>query len=167
MTSIRIRPRFQQQISRSADSLMQLFEQKLIDSENSCIGSVIPDNHVLLKINPLERHFWSPQLWLTFDGKEDGTTLMRGLYGPSPSVWTFFIFGYSFLGIAALFVTLAGLSQLNLDMAAPILWVLPFIVLLALGIYIAAQMGQKLGVQQTFQIHQFLESTLKEKISIH
>lgn len=166
MTSIRIRPRFQQRITRSPESLMQLFEQFITD-EKGCIVSIIPDNHVLLKINASEHHFWSPQLWLTFDAESDGTTLLRGLYGPSPSVWTLFVFGYGGLGVAALFITMAGLSQLSLDMPAPILWALPFIVLLALGIYITAQVGQKLGVQQTFELHQFLETTLEEKISIH
>lgn len=129
--------------------------------------SIIPDNHVLLKINASEHHFWSPQLWLTFDVEPDGTTLLRGLYDSSPSVWTLFVFGYGGLGIAALFITMAGLSQLSLDMSAPILWALPFIALLALGIYITAQVGQKLGVQQTFELHHFLETTLEEKISIH
>ncbi|AFM05218.1 hypothetical protein Fleli_2865 [Bernardetia litoralis DSM 6794] len=167
MTSIRIRPRFQQRITRSPESLMQLFEQQLIACENGCVGSIIPENHVLIQINSSERHFWSPQLWLTFDSESDGSTLMRGLYGPSPSVWTLFIFGYGALGVAALFITLAGLSQLNLDMSAPILWALPIIFSLALGIYITAQMGQKLGAQQTFELHQFLETTLDEKISIH
>lgn len=166
MTSIRIRPRFQQHITRSPESLMQLFEQKLTD-EDHCIVSMIPNNHVLLKVGASEHHFWSPQLWLTFDTEPDGTTLLRGLYGPGPSVWTLFVFGYGALGILALFITMAGLSQLSLDMAAPILWALPIIGLLALGIYITAQVGQKLGAQQTFQLHQFLETTLEEKISIH
>lgn len=166
MTSIRIRPRFQQHITRSPESLMQLFEQKLTD-EDHCIVSMIPNNHVLLKVGASEHHFWSPQLWLTFDTEPDGTTLLRGLYGPGPSVWTLFVFGYGALGILALFITMAGLSQLSLDMPAPILWALPIIGLLALGIYITAQVGQKLGAQQTFQLHQFLETTLEEKISIH
>lgn len=167
MTSIRIRPRFQERISRSPESLMQLFEQQLMDSERRCVGTIIPDNHVLIKINPSERHFWSPQLWLTFDTEPNGNTLLRGLYGPSPSVWTLFVFGYGALGVAALFIAMAGLAQLNLDMPAPILWALPVIALLALGIYITAQIGQKLGAQQTFELHHFLETTLEEKISIH
>jgi hypothetical protein len=145
---------------------MQLFEQQLTDEDN-CIVSIIPDNHVLLKIGVSEHHFWSPQLWLTFDTESDGNTLLRGLYGPGPSVWTLFVFGYGALGVAALFIAMAGLAQLNLDMPAPILWALPFIGLCALGIYITAQVGQKLGAQQTFQLHQFLETTLEEKISIH
>jgi hypothetical protein len=167
MTSIRIRPRFQQHITRSSESLLQLFEQQFITGEPSCTGTIIPDNHVLIKINPSERHFWSPQLWLTFDTEDDGNTLLRGLYGPGPSVWTLFVFGYGALGVAALFIAMAGFAQLNLDMPAPILWALPFIGLCALGIYITAQVGQKLGAQQTFQLHQFLETTLEEKISIH
>lgn len=166
MTSIRIRPRFQQHITRSPETLMQLFEQQLTNEDN-CIVSIIPDNHVLIKVGIAEHHFWSPQLWLTFDTETDGNTLLRGLYGPGSSVWTLFVFGYGALGMSALFIAMAGFAQLNLDMPAPILWALPFIALLALGIYIAAQIGQKLGVQQTFQLHQFLETTLGEKISIH
>lgn len=167
MTSIRIRPRFQQHITNNPKALIQLFEPYLTTDEDDYIVSIIPENHVLIKIGASEHHFWSPQLWLTFETESDNTTLLRGLYSPEPSVWTLFVFGYGILGILTLFISIIGFSQLNLDMPAPILWALPFLGLLALGIYITAQMGQKIGAQQTFQLHQFLETTLKQKISIH
>ncbi|MCC5943732.1 MAG: hypothetical protein JJT94_02255 [Bernardetiaceae bacterium] len=166
MTSLRIRPRFQRTSKQTPEALMQRFEEKLNQCERGCVGSIIPENHVLIKIKQEDRHFWSPQLWLTFDAETDGTTTIRGLYGPGPSVWTLFIFGYGALGVLALFIGIAGFSQLSLDMPAHILWALPVIGLLALAIYISAQIGQKLGAQQTFQIHHFLEETLEERIII-
>ena len=53
------------------------------------------------------------------------------------------------------------------SLEVPGFWLVPYLPWISLGIYITAQVGQKLGAQQTFQLHQFLETTLEEKISIH
>ena len=65
------------------------------------------DNHVFIRFLKEETHLWSPQLHLElldeaeFGGKAD-TTRISGLFGPNPTLWTFFMFLH--FGIATLFV---------------------------------------------------------------
>ena len=164
MTSLRIRPRFSQIIPDSQEKIEEKVKLKLKEPQNDCVGSVIP-GFIVLKIPHTERHYWSPQLSLSLEEHEEGT-LIRGLYGPNPTVWAMFTFGYSALGIIALFITIVGFSNKSLGIEAPILWVLPVLAGIALILYFVAQTGQKIGVEQTFTIHHFYEETIGQKVHI-
>ncbi len=164
MTSIRIRPRFQQIIPDSQEKIESKIKLKLKESQTDCVGSVIP-GFIVFKIPHSERHYWSPQLSLSLEEHEGGT-LIRGLYGPNPTVWAMFTFGYSALGLIALFISIIGFSNVSLGLEAPQLWALPVLAGVALILYFIAQTGQKIGVEQTFTIHHFYEETMGEKVHI-
>ena len=98
MTSFRIRPRFKTTSHLSPIEIQQRLEKRLQSHPNDCIGKVIP-NYVVLKIPKKEQHYWSPQLSLQLEESETADTVIRGLYGPSPNVWSLFTFGYASMGI--------------------------------------------------------------------
>jgi hypothetical protein len=102
---------------------------------------------------------------LTFEQEED-RVIVRGLYGPNPTVWAIFFFGYVALGLSSLFLGLWGLTRLSLEMDASILWALPVFGVIALILYFSAQVGQKLGAQQLFDIHHLYEDLMKEHIQV-
>jgi hypothetical protein len=54
-----------------------------------------------------------------------------------------FIFFYTGIGVGVLFSGLYGLARLNLKLEAPILWLIPVLLGLALFLYFIAQAGQK------------------------
>ena len=164
MTSIRIRPRFRLYSDKAIADIQQKIHDGLKDGDHPCTGVIVP-GFITLKIIQKERHFWSPQLTLNLE-EEEGKTLIRGLYGPNPTVWAIFTLGYGACGILSLFAAVLGLSQLTLGTSAWGLWVLPGLAGLALILYFASQAGQKLGVEQTFAIHHFLEGVLGERIKI-
>ena len=60
-----------------------------------------------------------------------------------------------------------GYPKLSLDQEAPILWSLPIFATIAFGMYLIAQFGQKIGVEQTFRLHHFFEETVGEKVHIN
>ena len=164
MTSLRIRPRFSQIISEPQVKIEERMKTKLKEPDIDCVGRVIP-GFIVLKIPQSERHYWSPQLSLSLEEHEEGT-LVRGLYGPNPTVWAMFTFGYSALGLIALFIAIIGSSKVSLGLEAPILWVLPVLAGLAVILYFVAQTGQKIGVEQTFTIHHFYEEAIGQKVHI-
>ena len=133
--------------------------------EAECIGECLP-NYIVLKVPQEDQHYWSPQLSLMLEPMEKGT-IIRGLYGPKPSIWTMFIFAYAVLGVGAMFVGIIGFARLNLNMPAPILWLLLVIAILALLVYLTAQVGQKKGAEQTFRIHHFYEKVVGNKVKVH
>lgn len=158
MTAIEIRPRFRKVVAIPSEEALQRIRQAL-DAPQSKIRGYIVDHHVVLKIPPEEQHYWSPQLSLELEAEED-STLIRGLYGPKPSVWLMFIFFYAILGFVSLVVMVMGFSQLNLNLSARILWLLPIALLLMVMVYLSAKAGQKKGHSQMEELHRFFEGAI-------
>lgn len=164
MTSFRIRPRFRVTVPMMPEDIKNRFREKLAMPECPCEASFFPQ-HIVLRLPEEARHLWSPKLEISLEPSEEGT-LIRGLYGPSQQVWTFFTIGYGAIGVLALFITIIGTSQLMLDLPGHILWVLPFLGGVALFLYLLSQTGQKLGAEQTFTLHHFFEHTLELKTPV-
>ena len=88
MSTIEIRPRFQKTVELSQQKILDRIQNSL-DSDDIPIKGYIVDHHVVLKVLEKDRHFWSPQLDLEIEEKEEGC-LIRGIFGPHPSVWFMF-----------------------------------------------------------------------------
>jgi hypothetical protein len=139
------------------------FHKKL--AEDPIFDVVEIPGHIILKIKKEAQHYWSPQLNLALEEVDDGT-LIRGRYEPHHNVWTLFILIYLALSILALFVFIFGASQWGLGLPAKILWLIPVLLAMAAGLYFVSQIGQKLGAEETFALHHFVEENLGVKIHI-
>ena len=153
MTQLRVRPRFQQHLDAAPEEVIEAFRHALSQDDATCKGSIL-EHRVHLRIPHAQQHYWSPQLHLELEATEHGS-LVRGLYGPRPGVWTMFIFLYTGVGFLCLMGTLYGLSQWTLDLPATGFWSFPAGLLLLAGIWLAAQVGQRKGREQTLQLHAF------------
>ncbi len=165
MSSYRIRPRFKHLSNYSSKEIQHIIETHLDESNATCTGSISP-GFITLKIPQEDRHYWSPQLTLSIEEQQEGS-IIRGLYGPNPKVWSMFMFSYTAIGSIAFFIAIIGFSNYSLGVDAKILWFLPLLIGLALGLYIVAQIGQKTGAQQMFTLHHFYEDVLGEKVKVH
>lgn len=125
-----------------------------------CTG-MATEGFASLQIPDKDRHYWSPQLSLMMEELENKEgTLIRGLYGPAPAVWTMFVFFYALIGFALVVVLIIGFSRKSLGMEAPILWWVPVLLLVFLSLYLVSYFGQKLGHDQMETLHTFLEECL-------
>ena len=158
----RIRPRIRVETEYTPDQLRELISERLNQSGSKIEGTVMSN---FINIEPLkaDQHYWSPQLAVTIEETERGS-LLRGLYGPKPSVWTMFVFFYSIIGFAALIVSMIGLSYWSLGKESAILWLVPVLILLFLTLYLVAYIGQKFGQKQMIYLHHFMEECLGERI---
>lgn len=164
MTSFRIRPRFQVVVPDEPAAIVEKLAAAIAQPDSPCTGRAIP-GHAVLTMPAEAQHFWSPQLDLSIEAHPEGA-LIRGLYGPNPEVWLLFAFGYGITGVLALFISIFGFTRVSLGMEAPILWILPVLGGLAVALYIASQLGQKLGAEQTFTLHHFFEKTVAAKVPV-
>ncbi len=162
MSSFRIRPRFKHALTGQSNDIQN---RLLLEVNPERLLAVHVPGHVYLKIHPNHRQVWSPQLNLSFE-QEGEQVVIRGLYGPNPTLWSIFFFGYAALGILSLFAAMWGFSQYSLGQPAWTLWVLPILGGLALMMYLAAQAGQKLGAQQMFELHHFYETVMQTRQNI-
>ncbi len=164
MTSFRIRPRFRQLRNEKPEEIENTLKEK-IQGNKDLFSGIFMEGHITIKINSRNRHFWSPQLNLSLETVQD-VTVIRGLYGPNPTVWAIFFFSYASLGIIVVIAGMFLLSQYMLGMEMKLWWVIPACILSAIILYVIAQMGQKIGASQMFDLHHFYEETVGEKISI-
>lgn len=164
MSSFKIRPRFKHIIPGKREEIERRLTDEVQRKKASFVSNYLP-GHLYIKIHPKEQHFWSPQLHLTFEQEED-RVIIRGLYGPNPTVWAIFFFGYVVLGILSLFLGMWGLTRWSLGMDASILWTIPVFGVIALILYFSAQAGQKLGAQQLFDIHHLYEDLMGDHVKI-
>ena len=141
MSSFRVRPRFKHLVQLEAKEAEEVIMSNVMGTEYVFAEGFL-QGHADIKIPVAERHFWSPQLHLSTEQTEKGT-IIRGLYGPNPTVWGLFFFGYLTLGVLSFFAGFWGLTKLTLGHSAQILWALPAMGALALLLYLIAQDGTK------------------------
>lgn len=164
MASFRVRPKFEVTSALSVEEIIQLVKDKLQDNTYNLHGQAMQD-HITIRVNRNHRHYWSPQLSVLLqESHEDSKTIITGVYGPMPNVWTLFAVSYLMLSVMFTFISIVGFSQQALKQDAPILYVLPFLVIAAAALYLTSQMGQKLGAAQTYAMHYFFQEALGETL---
>lgn len=153
------------QTSLSPDDINQRI-RTLLKAENAPCEGQTTRGFATIYPPQKEQHFWSPQLTITIEELEEGN-LVRGLYGPKPSVWTMFVFFYSAIGFATMIILMVGLSLWSLGNSADILWFVPGLIILLMSLYLVAYSGQKLGHKQMGILHRFIEECLEVQIETH
>lgn len=157
-SNLRIRPRFRKETTFSLELVKSKITSALEISGEKCKGEIVA-NHVILKIPLSQQHYWSPVLTLDLEPTEGGT-LIRGLFGPKPGVWTMFVFFYSAIGFLTMMGLIFGLSQMMLNLDAFGLWAVPAGGFLLIGLFIISKVGQRLGHDQMRQLKEFLDNSL-------
>jgi hypothetical protein len=166
MSSFRIRPRFRHVLPGDDPAAVQArIVERLRVGEGRCEIRSYP-GYVNLRIPEADQHLWSPQLNLGFESDEHGGTLIRGTYGPGTNCWAMFLYGYLFTGFLGIISALLAFTQWTLGDRPWALWVLAGAASGAAGLYVLAQTGQKLGAQQTFQLHQAYEAAAGEPVPV-
>lgn len=156
--SARMRPRFEVMVPCSSRAAAERIDAALGHADARCRGKVF-GSHAVLYVPREEERVWSPFLSLDLVGVGDGT-FVRGLFGPKPSVWTFFMACYAvcaFLALAAL-----GFAYAQWSIGQP-LWALSVVGLAALGAlatYGFARYGQWRGHTQMDALRRFLDDAL-------
>lgn len=119
------------------------------------------DEHIFIKFNAENNHFWSPQLHLEIENINAKTSKLYGVFGPNPTLWTFFMFLH--FGVATLFIILGiwAYSSASLNKSYGLqLGLMVFMVLLWIVLYLFGRMGKKKGKPQMKQLYQFMTEVL-------
>jgi len=165
MTSFRIRPRFRFTTASSGYQIKKEMRQK-IGTAHPTFESTIVHGHLVVKVKGSEQQYWSPQLDMAFEELSDGKTLIRGLYGPNPNIWTLFMFLYGSVILLILFFFIYEGVQYSLGIMDSFSWAIPILIIIGIVLYIISQLGQKLAAEQTFALHHVLEEALHHHIEI-
>lgn len=165
MDTLNLRPRSKFTSPLTITQIIDSFLEKLKKPSGDVKGSTLI-NHIYLKIVEDKQHYWSPELHITLEEQENGT-LIRGIAGPTPKIWTMFMFFYT--AVIALFVFggAMGISQWWLNMEAPWLWSMPTAITAWLIIFGAAKYGQHKGKGQLILLNTFMYDAIANGESLH
>jgi hypothetical protein len=150
-----LRPRFKIEIPASSKMVLYRLE-KSKDTQKDFIVSRI-DQHVFIKIPKHKQHFWSPQLHVEVNEIDEHTCLLHGLFGPSPTVWTFFMFLH-FL-VACLFIGFGIWAYSNATLGnsyAIQVALLFFMALVWFSLYFGGRWGKSTGKSEMIELNDFL-----------
>ncbi|MGO2357171.1 MAG: GTP-binding protein [Mesonia sp.] len=154
-----LRPRFRLELNEDPEKLLVAFKSAGKSSESFVTSRV--DDHVFIRFPKEKQHFWSPQLHLEIYKIEDQPTVLKGLYGPSPTVWTLFMFLHFVVG--SLFIGASIWVYTNIRLERPSTWPI-----LALGtlfvlwfvLYLSGRLGRKAGKKEMQSLQQFMYEVL-------
>lgn len=163
-TGFQIRPRFEISSPYEVSELHNIMKKAIHSNQAPCEGKV-RYGYVSLFPKESEHHYWSPHLSVTMEEHpEEKGSLLRGLYGPSPSVWTMFIFVYSIIALAIVIALVIGFANMSIDESTAILWAVPALIILFASMYLVSSVGQKKGHSQIEEMHHFFESCIGQTI---
>ena len=152
MSSFRIRPRFSHTIELSRDAVREKILRSLAAHAPGLEVKSFPE-FIGLHIAAKDRRYWSPRLFLSLAPTPEGATRIEGIYGPEIEIWSVFLYGYLITGLLGTFSGIYGCAQLLIEEPPAAFYVTGSMAVIAGLLYLAAQLGQKLGAWQTFQLH--------------
>lgn len=161
-SDIHLRPRFKMDFKESPQNLISRFENNLKDGDCKYCCKIV-DGHIVIDVPAAENHFWSPQLNIEIEKLEDNKTIVKGLFGPKPQVWTLFMFfhfavavaffGFSIMAYVQWSLKTDFLFALTMVIALPIIWIV---------MYFLGRWGKSTGHKQMDELYKFMMKTLEK-----
>lgn len=154
---IALRPRFQLLLGVSKEKALKALESP---AEDPFVVSR-SDDHIFIRFKRQHQTFWSPQLHIEVWEEDTLSCTISGLYGPNPTLWTFFIFLH--FGVATLFIIFAIWAYSGAVLGHPYtlqLTAMVFLVLLWMVLYAFGRAGKKKGKPQISQLQAFMMARL-------
>ena len=146
--------------NESQQELLEKFRKNLED-DNCKYCSKIVDGHIVIDVPIEENHFWSPQLNIEIEKGEEDKTIVKGLFGPKPQVWTLFMFFH--FAVAVAFIAFSVMAYVQWTLKSDYIFALTMVIslqILWIIMYFLGRIGKKTGYKQMNELHEFMMSTL-------
>ena len=155
-----LRPRFKIELNTNNETILSQFESQKKTQKDFIVTRI--DNHVFIKYPKEKEHFWSPQLHLEIDKVDDNKSLLHGLFGPNPTVWTMFMFLHFM--VAGFFIAFGIWAYTNWSLKTDyaIQLSLTFLMILIwFVLYFAGRIGRDTSKKDMFALRDFMNTILK------
>lgn len=156
---ITLRPRFKFEVDEHNETILKEFEQCKINETNFVISRI--DDHVFIKFPKKDQHFWSPQLHLELNQIEDNKTLLNGLFGPNPTVWTLFMFLHFI--VACIFFGFGIWAYTNFTLKTNYtiqVCVVLLMIIIWFVLYFAGRIGRSKGMPEMHLLNDFMNTII-------
>ena len=162
--SIRSRPRFKIFTAISREAYTIHLKEFLVQKSENYFGN-INSEAAIIRVKSEQDHFWKPCLALRTEiDSEENKTVVRGVFGPTSAVWTFFMFLYFIFGI--LFMVFISIwfveKQIKSNEFPWALSVSIISVFCVLATYIAGRFGQIKAKDEMQKLREFAEESVRK-----
>lgn len=147
LNKVLLKPRFKIEAREGVDELIKKFSVQLKEAYPEYRSKVI-GNNIVVDVPKDRETFWSPQLHAEI-GAEKGVTYAKGILGPKPIVWSFFMFlhfvvAFTFIIFFVIFYSNWSLGKeyafaMIMCILMPVVWII---------FYFGGQLGKKKGYSQ-------------------
>ena len=154
-----LRPRFKIELSQDNESALKVFDEVKSKQKDFVVSRV--DDHVFIRFPKEKQHFWSPQLHLEINEVDDNSSLLHGLFGPNPTVWTLFMFLHFF--VAVVFIGFGAWAYSNWSLETSYGLQIGMMILMVIcwfTLYFAGRWGRFKGKEEMHQLHEFMNKSL-------
>ncbi|WP_428742550.1 GTP-binding protein [Tenacibaculum sp.] len=160
-----LKPRFRLEYEMNSEVLLEEIKKRL--SDVSKYKMKVVDNHVVLDVPEKESHLWSPQLHLEIEEISENLSLIKGLFGPKPQVWTFFIISHFI--VITIFLTFVGIAYSNWALHKSMFFPVTMLIVIPIVwglLYLVGRLGKATGKGQMDELKEYTKKMLQEIKSI-
>lgn len=150
-----LRPRFKMELKQNNQTVLQQFEACKSSQKEFVVSRV--NDHVFIRIPKHKQHFWTPELHLEINEIDDKSSMLHGLFGPKPSIWTMFMF-FHFI-VAGIFIAFGIWAYSNWTLETDYfmqLIVVFMMVFIWFVLYFAGRLGRASGKPEMQQLYNFM-----------
>lgn len=162
INQLRVKPRFKLSTDRKIEDCEHHLRNSLLDTDLGVQGNINREVSTLW-IKTAHNEFWKPYLALRTE-TEEGKTVIRGIFGPSAAVWTFFMFLYFLFGVT--FMVFVSIWAITRQIKSPDFPWAPEVTVLSAALlaitFIATKVGQRKAKNEMEQLKAFAEKALTE-----
>ena len=161
LNPIRTRPRFKIFTDLEAETCAEKLKSQL-KIENQIFQGNINKEVANIWVKTQHNEFWKPYLSLRIE-KEENQTVIRGIFGPSSAVWTFFMFLYFIFGITFMvFISIWWVTKQIKSSDFPwAIYLAIFSIICLAFTFIATKIGQQKAKKEMEQLRDFAENALE------
>lgn len=158
-----LRPRFSFEIDQPNELVLSSFEDSK-KSQSKFIVSRI-GNHVFIRVPKTKQQISSPQLHLEIIPISKNKSTVKGLFGPSPTIWTLFMFLHFIIAVLATGICVWIYTKWTLGRSFD-LQIVSIIILLFIWIilYFIGQSNKKKSIPKMLEQHHFMRDILRNSI---
>jgi hypothetical protein len=159
MSTVRLRPRLRYVSNQPPQEILEQIEYNLRNKKTRLEGQVVQE-HAFIRFPQTDQQYWTPEMhiWVR---QQDDETIVYGVIGPKPKIWTMFMFLYTALLTLTFFGSSYGIIQMTLGMDAPFLWTIPLGLFFLVMLFSASQYGQYKSRKEMEILKHFLEAAMK------
>ncbi len=151
------------EFDESQEQLIEKFRDNLKDVDCKYCSKIV-DGHIVIDVPLAENHFWSPQLNVEIEKVTDKKSIVKGLFGPKPQVWTLFMFihfgvAITFIGFLMTWYVKYMIKEdttfsMSMTIFLPVLWFI---------LYFIGRIGKRTGYKQMDELYKFMMQILAKK----